>query len=114
MARVTGTGSRLRGLVRIGPAMRMQIDKALAEAARRIQAEARSRLRKTPGGVEVEVTVSRRGELAVDVVAAGPDAVELEYGSAGTAARPFLRPAVEAVRADIDDLITRAVRKATQ
>lgn len=94
--------------------MRVQIDKALAEGARRIQAEARSRLRKTPGGAEVEVSVSRRGELAVDVIAAGPGAAELEYGTAETAARPFLRPAVEAVRADIDDLIARAVRKAAR
>ncbi|MGF6230209.1 HK97 gp10 family phage protein [Inquilinus ginsengisoli] len=114
MARITGADRSLRRLARMGPAMRVEIDKALAEAARRIRAEARARLQKTPGGAEVEVTVSRRDELAVDVIAAGPGAAELEYGTAGTAARPFLRPAVEAVRADIDDLIARAVRKATR
>lgn len=98
----------------MGPAMRVEIDKASTEGARRIQAEARARLQKTPGGAEVKITVSRRDEQTVDVIAAGPGAVELEYGTAGTAARPFLRPAVEAVRADIDDLIARAVRKATR
>lgn len=114
MARITGADRSLRRLARMGPAMRVEIDKALAEAARRIQAEARSRLQKTPGGAEVTVTVSRRDELVVDVIAAGPGAAELEYGTAGAAARPFLRPAVEAVRADIDDLIARAARKAAR
>ncbi|WP_395675484.1 hypothetical protein [Inquilinus sp.] len=110
MARLSGADRVGAHLARLGQGVRARIGRALSQAGARVADEARARFAAaSPDGSErAEITVVRRGDAAVDVVATFPGAEAREFGTSRSAAKPFLRPAAEAKRADVAELIARA------
>jgi HK97 gp10 family phage protein len=111
MARINGVDQTVQRLAGIGRVARIQIGKALVQAAALIAAEARSHSAEAgaEGSSAPDITVVRRSDLAVDVVSAGPGAVAREFGTSRMEAKPVMRTAAEAKRREVVQLIARAV-----
>lgn len=136
-----GTERHIRHLRGIGPRTRTLVGQALFVAGGMIEAEAeisitagsvsgKGHVPSAPGQppnadtrqLDTSIETIKVGELAVDVVAQAPYSAaleegsvrETEYGSARTAARPFMRPAVAKKRDEVFDLVRRAVRKGAE
>lgn len=115
MARLSGADRVGARLARLGQGVRARIGRALTQAGARVADEARARLvAASPDSTAgAEITVVRRGDTAVDVVATLPGAEAREFGTSRSAAKPFLRPAVEAKRAEVAELAARATGSAS-
>ncbi|MDR6289999.1 MULTISPECIES: HK97-gp10 family putative phage morphogenesis protein [Inquilinus] len=133
MAHVTGADRHIRRLKRIGQTVRTRVGQALVPAAELVAAEAVTSITidavRGPGHVpsqpgeppnadtgrlEHSIAVERRGELAVDVVAAAPYAADLEFGTSRVAARPYLRPATAKKRMEVVERIVQAARRGVE
>lgn len=110
MSQFTGVDRLVRRLARTGPNTRKLVSDALLAAGRRIEEDAI----RNSGLPKDSFETTRRGEGLVEVVAKAPYAADLEYGTATTAARPFLRPAALKMRSEVVQRITAAVRKGAQ
>lgn len=113
-----------------GPTMERQIGRALFAAGEAIQVEAQLSI--TRGSVSGKNHVpSRPGEapnqdtgvlgnnietvqkepLLVEVSSNAPYSAALEFGTSKMAARPFMQPAVDATRPEIEKLVVTAVKR---
>lgn len=130
MAVVKGTERHIRHLTRIGPRTRTLVGKALFVAGGMIEAEAevsitagsvsgKGHVPSAPGQppnadtrqLDSSIDTIKKGELAVDVISQAPSSAALEYGTHKMAARPFMRPALQKRKVEVDNLIAKAVRK---
>jgi HK97 gp10 family phage protein len=78
---------------------------------------ARSRVRQRTGELYRAITWEPRPRSVSAVVGVSPSAFHwkfLEYGTVNMEARPFFRPAAEAMRADHNARMIRALEKAAQ
>lgn len=66
------------------------------------------------GRLASSITFDKRGELTATVGSFLPYAMYLEYGTSRIAARPFFRPAVEAIRQTFDRRLEAAITGATR
>jgi hypothetical protein len=129
MARVTGVDRQIACLQRTSAMVRREVGKAVVAAARLVAAEAVASIatgwlsgpdhipskpgeppNADTGRLHGAIDVERRGELTAEVVSAAPYA-DLEFGTVGVAARPYLRPATAKKRKDAVALIVQAVRR---
>ncbi|MGO1080277.1 HK97-gp10 family putative phage morphogenesis protein [Inquilinus sp. CA228] len=112
MAGVTGVDRIGARLARLGRGVRARVGRALQQAGALVAEEARARLaaESPDAAAEAAIAVIRRGDQAAEVVVTLPGAEAREFGTSRSAAKPFLRPAVEAKRAEASGLVARAVR----
>lgn len=115
MARLSGADRVGARLTRLGQGVRARIGRALTQAGARVADEARARFAAASpdSAARAEIAVVRRGDTAVDVVATLPGAEAREFGTSRSAAKPFLRPAAEAKRAEVAELVARATGSAS-
>lgn len=119
---------RLRALA--SPAMEAEVERVLFHAGELIQTEAqlsitrgavsgKSHVPSAPGeppnqdtGVLAgNIETTRNGRLRVRVTSKAGYSAALEFGTSKIAARPFMRPARDKMRPQIEGLITKAVKK---
>lgn len=112
MARLTGVDRIGIRLARLGQGVRPRMGRALQQAGALVAEEARARLaaESPDAAAEATIAVIRRGDQVTEVVVTLPAAEAREFGTSRSAAKPFLRPAVEAKRAEAVGLIARTVR----
>lgn len=128
---MTGRKAHVARLKRLsGPTMEREVGKALFAAGEMIQVEAQLSI--TRGAVSGKNHVaSRPGEapnqdsgvlanniettqeqpLVVQVTSSAPYSTALEFGTTKMAARPFMAPARDRMRRDIEALIVKAVKR---
>lgn len=131
---MTGRKAHVARLKRIsGPTMEREVGKALFVAGNRIQVEAQISI--TTGAVSGKNHApSRPGEppnqdtgvlannietvqvepLLVEVSSNAPYSAPLEFGSSRMAARPFMGPARDRKRKEVEQLIAKAVQRVTK
>lgn len=122
---------RLQALA--SPAMTEAVSKALFAGAERIQVEAqlsitrgsvsgKGHVASKPGEAPNQdsgvlagnIETTQPGPLRVRVASEAPYSAPLEFGTSKMAARPFMRPARDAKRAEVKALVERAVNKAVK
>lgn len=80
----------------------------MRKAAERIVAEAKARVPRDSGDLMESIHVEKLEEAVYRVIAGDSDAFYghmVEFGTVNTSSRPFLMPAYEAIRSDIDDFL---------
>lgn len=118
--------SRLKAaLAALPQALRPSVLPALETVASLAAAEARAllgasgRVTSNPGQVPADPSGELAGSIAASVTSEGailtarsPHALHLEYGTAHMAARPFLRPAIDATEAEAQTVLAEAFARA--
>jgi HK97 gp10 family phage protein len=109
---VIGTAVEMRGdvikSIQHGPASGRAYRKYNPNRVHRASAPGQAPMTDT-GRLASSITFDQRGDLTAVVGSAIVYAVYLEYGTSQMAARPFFRPAVEAVRAKFERRLEAAI-----
>lgn len=90
-----------------------EIDSGIRNAAEQIAADAKGRVPVDSGALRNAIHVDRHGDGDYSVVAGDSTAFYghiVEHGGVNTPARPFLIPAAEATRDNIDELVRAALK----
>lgn len=89
-----------------------QIDPAIRNVAEQVAADAKGRVPVDSGALRNAIHVDRHGDGAYSVVAGNTEAFYghiVEHGGVNAPARPFLIPAAEATRDNVDELVRAAL-----
>lgn len=116
-----------------GPTMEREIGKALFVAGNRVQVAAQISI--TAGAVSGKghvpsiapnppnndtgvlasnIETIQKAPLVVEVRSSAPYSAALEFGTSRMAARPFMQPALDAERKNVEQLVFQAVKRATK
>ncbi|PTQ13733.1 hypothetical protein CLG96_00155 [Sphingomonas oleivorans] len=120
MARIRGAGAHSARLKRLaGPDAVRRIGSAIFAAGKAIRAEAQASVLAGAGsGAPPDVDAGRiagvietaqLGPLKVEISSNAPRAADLEFGTSGMAARPYMRPAAERLRSRATAMVRDAV-----